>query len=174
MRYLAMISILMVATGSAMSQQRPKYETVPDHTALLAIASQANCPLKIESATFLKRVDQPEVLIKYRLRNVSNKPIRFVSVMIQNSSSGGGNSMPMPRAKKVLLPNETLESEREGVDYDIVGVYKSGQKPATSDEALKTLYILLVEKVEFTDGTTYDDTRTLDAVFRFFLDFCNR
>jgi hypothetical protein len=173
MRYLALTTILIVTTGVAMSQQRPKYETVPDHTVLLAIASQANCPLKIESATFLRRVDQPGELIKYRVRNVSNKPISFISVMIQNSSSSSENFMPLGRSGR-LLPNEMLDSARFGIDYDLVSASKSVPKPATSDEALKTLYILLVEKVEFTDGTTYDDTRTLEAAFRFFLDGCNR
>jgi hypothetical protein len=164
--------ILIVTSGLATSQQRPKYETVPDHTVLLAIASQANCPLKIEDATFLKRVDQPEVLIKYRVRNVSNKPISFISVMIQNSSGSNENFMPLGRSGR-LLPNETLDSARLGIDYDIVGVYKSGQKQEASG-GLKTLYILLVEKVQFTDGSTYEDNRTLDALFRFFQDGCNR
>jgi hypothetical protein len=172
MRCLAMISILLVAT-TAMSQQRAKYETVPDHTVLVAIASQANCPLKIENATFLKRADQPGVLIKYRLRNISSKPISFVSVMIQNSSGSNENFMPLGRSGR-LLPNETLDSARAGVDYDVVGVYGPSQKAEASSEALKTLYILLVEKVEFADGTIYADTRTLDALFHFFRDGCNR
>lgn len=173
MRYLALTTILIVTTGVAMSQQRPKYETVPNHLALLAVASQVNCPLKIEDPIFLKRVNQPEVLIKYRLRNVSNKPIRFISVMIQNASGGNENFMPLGRSGR-LLPNETIESAKEGIDYDVVGVYKPSQKAEPSGEALKTLYILLVQKVEFINGTTYDDTRTLDAVFRFFLDGGNR
>ena len=148
-------------------------ETVPDHLVLVAIASQANCPLKIEEATFLKRVDQRGVLVKYRLRNVSNKPIEFVSVMIRYSSGTGGNSMPMPRVKKVLLPNETLESASEPIDYEIVGVYKPDQKPSSS-EGLKTLCILLVDKVLFTDGSVNEDPKTLDALDRFLQDFCNR
>ena len=52
MRYLALTTILIVTTGVAMSQQRPKYETLPDHTVLLTMASQANCSVRIESATF--------------------------------------------------------------------------------------------------------------------------
>ncbi len=173
MRYLALMVILIVTSGVATSQQRPKYETVPDHTVLLAIASQANCPLKIEDATFLKRVDQPEVLIKYRVRNVSNKPISFIGVMIQNSSGSNENFMPLGRSGK-LLPNETLDSARLGIDYDLVNASKSVQKPAASGEALKTIYILLVEKVQFTDGSTYEDNRTLDALFRFFQDGYSR
>lgn len=173
MRYLAMVSVLIVVTGSAMSQEKLKYETVPDHLVLVAIASQANCPLKIEEATFLKRVDQQGVLIKYRLRNVSNKPIEWVSVTIRYSSGSGGNSTPMPRVKKVLLPNETLESASEPIDYEIVGVYKPDQKPSSS-EGLKNLLILLVDKVLFTDGSVYEDPKTLDALDRFFQDFCNR
>lgn len=173
MRYLAMMSILIVATGSAMSQGRTKYETVPAHLVLVAIASQANCPLKIEDATFLKRVDEPGGLIKYRLRNVSKKPIEWVSVTIRYWSGTGGNATPMPRVKKVLLPNETLEAVSEPVDYEIVGVHKPEQKSSSTEE-LKTLCILLVDKVLFTDGSTYDDARTLDALDRFFLDFCHR
>ena len=171
MRYLAMISLLVMATESAMSQGRIKYETVPDHMALVAIASQTNSPLKIEDATFLKRTDQPGGLIKYRLRNVSSKPIQFVSVMIQYSSGGGGNSTPMPRVKKFLLPNETLESVSEPVNYEIVGVYRPAQKSSASEE-LKILCILLVDKVQFTDGSVYEAPKTLDALFRFFRDFC--
>jgi len=170
MRYLASLTILIVGSGVAMSQQRPKYQTVPDHTVLLAIASQANCPIKIEDATFLKRVDQPGVLIKYRLRNVSNKPIRFISLMIQNSSSSNENFMPLGRAG-TLLPNETLDSAKEGIDYDVVGVNSSKTEPG---KEMKTIYILLVEEVEFTDKTTYKDTTTRDALFHFFLDGCNR
>jgi hypothetical protein len=118
-------------------------------------------------------VDQRGVLIEYRLRNVSNKPIEFVSVMIRHSSGTGGNSMPMPRVKKVLLPNETLEAASEPIDYEIVGVYKSDQKPSSREE-MKTLCILLVDKVLFTDGSVYEDPETLDALDRFLKDFCNR
>ena len=81
--------------------------------------------------------------------------------------------MPLGRSGR-LLPNETLDSARLGIDYDLVNASKFVQTPATSGEGLKTLYILLVEKVEFTDGTTADDARTQNAVFRFFLDGCNR
>jgi hypothetical protein len=165
MRQLGFLAILIITTGGAMAQQRPKYEIVPDDTVLLAIASQANCPLKIENASFLKRVDQPGLLIKYRLRNVSNKPISFISVMIQNSSS---SFMPLGRLGK-LLPNQSLDSPKLGIDYDLVNS-KSVRKPEAPGQRLKTLYILLVEKVEFTDGTTYEDTRTENALFRFFLD----
>ncbi len=173
MRYLAMVSILFVATGTGLSQGKSKYETVPSHVALVAIASQANCPLKIEGATFLKRVDQPGGLIKYRLRNVSNKPIEWVSVTIRYASGSGGNATAMPRVKKVLLPNETLEAASEPVDFEIVGVYKPDQKPSSS-EGLKTLCILLVDKVLFTDGSVYEDPKTLDALDRFLEDGCNR
>lgn len=173
MRYLAMVSILLVATGTGLSQGKSKYETVPNHVALVAIASQANCPLKIEDATFLKRVDQPGVLIKYRLRNVSNKPIEWASVMIRYWSGGGGNSTPMPRVKKVLLPNETLESVSEPIDYEIVGIHKSDEKPPSREE-MKTLCILLVDKVLFSDGSVYEDAKTLDALDRFLEDGCNR
>lgn len=173
MRYLAIISILVVATASAMSQDKIKYETVPDDIVLVAIASQSNCPVKIEDATFLKRTDQPGVLIKYHLRNVSNKSIEFVSLMIQYSSGSGGNSTPMPRVKKVLLPNETLEAVSEPIEYEIVGVYRSDQKSSTREQ-LKTLCILLVDKVQFTDGSVYEAPKTLDALFRFFEDFCHR
>ena len=173
MRYVTMITLLIIATGSAMSQGKIKYETVPDDMVLVAIASQTNCPLKIEDATFLKRTDQPGVLIKYRLRNVSNRSIEFVSLMIQYSSGSGGNSTPMPRVKKILLPNETLESVSEPIDYEIVGVYRPDQKSSASEE-LKTLCILLVEKVEFTDGSVYQAPKTVDALFRFFQDLCYR
>lgn len=141
-----MMSMLVVATVSAMSQGRTKYETVPDHLVLVAIASQANCPLKIEEATFLKGVDQHGVLIKYRLRNISNKPIEWISVTTRYASGSGGNSTPMPRVKKVLLPNETLETTSAPIDYEIVGVYRPDQKPSSS-EGLRTLCILLVDKV---------------------------
>lgn len=173
MRYLAMVSILLVATGTGRSQGKSKYETVPNHVVLVAIASQANCPLKIEDAIFLKRVDQRGVLFKYRLRNVSNKPIEWVSVTIRYSSGSGGNSTPMPRVKKVLLPNETLEAVSEPIDYEIVGVYKPDQKTSSS-EGLKNLCILLVDKVLFTDGSVYEDAKTLDALDRFLEDGCNR
>jgi len=173
MRYLAIISILVIATASGMSQDKIKYETVPDDIVLVAIASQSNCPVKIEDATFLKRTDQPGVLIKYHLRNVSNKSIEFVSLMIQYSSGSGGNSTPMPRVKKVLLPNETLEAVSEPIEYEIVGVYRSDQKSSTREQ-LKTLCILLVDKVQFTDGSVYEAPKTLDALFRFFEDFCHR
>lgn len=173
MRYLMMVGVLVIATVSARSQEKPKYWTVPDEVVLVLIASQANCPVKVENAAFLKRANGPGVLVKYRLTNVSNKPIEWVSVEIKYSPGGGGNSTPMPRVKKVLLPNESVESATEGTDFEIVGVYKSDQKSPPSQE-LKTLCILLVDKVQFTDGSVYEAPKTLDALFRFFQDFCYR
>ncbi len=167
MRYFALLSILIMAS-SVTAQDRPKYETVPDYTVLVAIASQANCPLRIEDASFLKRADATGVLIKYRLRNISNKPIWFVSVVLQNWSGTSENFMPMPRVKKILLPNETLESATVGVDYDVVGQYKPANEGQKSPDGMKTLYVLLVDKVNFTDGSTYEDPKTLSALLQFF------
>lgn len=174
MRYLFVISLLGLMTGTVFAQKKGMYQHVPDSNALVTIASQSNCPLKIEDARILKRIDQPGILIWYRVRNVSKKSIRLISVVAQNSSGSNENFIPDAGPSRVLRPNQTLESARVGIDFEIASDPKPLDSQGPPNKELKTLYIVLVDKILFTDGTVYEDKRTLDALFQFFQDGCNR
>ena len=118
------------------------------------------------------RADKSGVLIKYTIRNVSDKPIRFFSVVVQNSSGSNENSIPMARSNGLLLPNHTMESAKEGSDYDVVPMTREVQERLKPSNEMKTLYILLVEQVVFADGSVYNDSKTFDALFGYFQEGC--
>ncbi len=52
MRCFLVLTVLSIFQCTAMAQQRPQYVSIPPHDVLVAIASQPDCPVKIEAAIF--------------------------------------------------------------------------------------------------------------------------
>jgi hypothetical protein len=122
--------------------------------------------LRIQSGDFLLRADQPGILIKYRAKNVSKKSISsFHVVALEHSGTGG--TLPVLPLKRKLTPGEVLESTREGADYRLIPITDSLREKLKPENEMQALYILMVEKVFFADGTVYEDEGAIKALMAF-------
>jgi hypothetical protein len=150
------------------SQRKAQYVGVPTDKIVLFIAAQHNCPIKIEDAEFLITPDASKRVFRYRAKNVSNKAVRFFTVTAWSHAAAGGTlTNPMSKSDKALLPNQTLESLKEGEDYELVKMTREVEKLFSSDDSMKAFWVLLVDQVVFEDGTVYQDVKTSEAIRKF-------
>jgi hypothetical protein len=158
----------LILVGSLSIQglaQKPQYVPIPREKVLVAIASQSDCPLKIQGAIFLLRADQPGVLIKYNVKNLAKKPVSSFHIGIFEYSGTGGTRAIIPQRE--LMPGEVLESAKEGSDYVLVAMTPAIREKLKPENEMQALYILFVEKVFFADGSTYADEGVLKALSSF-------
>ncbi|HXQ37851.1 MAG TPA: hypothetical protein VN843_27840, partial [Anaerolineales bacterium] len=161
MRSLVMVCLMMACLlfqAPAQAQQREigQYVVLPPRDVLVTVTSQPNCPLKIEDADFLYRVDKPGMMLRYKVRNVSEKPISLFILDKWNSDSGGGTLTLWDagaRSRQALMPGETLELQREGIDYKLTPLTNDLRNKLNLKNELQILYVLLVNEVDFVDGS---------------------
>lgn len=176
-RLLILLLILIspsVVAGQQRAQQqdRAQYVALPRDQVMMVTANQPDCPLKIEEATFLLRVDKPGVIQRYRVRNVSSKPIKYFSI-VSWAIGGSGGTLPvydLPRSGRVLLPGETFDPTDNSPGYDIVPLTEEirrrlkRERGVVPEGEMKHLYILMVDHIYFTDDTSYKDERASKAL----------
>jgi hypothetical protein len=164
---------LLTLQVPAQSQQPEigQYVLLPPHDVLVTVASQPNCPLQIEDASFLYRLDKPGMMLRYKVRNVSSKPILLFIVDKWNSESVGGTLTLWDsgaRSSRPLKPGETLELQREGIDYKLTSLTDELRNKLNLKNEMQVLYVLLVSEVDFADGSVYKDKETSARVAALF------
>jgi hypothetical protein len=83
---LLVAELTLQAPAQSQQPEIGQYVLLPPHD-VLTVASQPNCPLKIEDASFLYRLDKPGMMLRYKVRNVSSKPIWLFILDKWNSDS---------------------------------------------------------------------------------------
>lgn len=165
MRYLITISCAVALASMTVGQvpgrtDRPQYVVAPPENILLSVASQPDCPLKIEAAQLLIAVEQKSpALYQYRLTNRGNKPIHYFTVVAWYSNGTGGTlSGPAPWdgriTKRLLQPGLSVRSRSDEVE--IVPLTNELREKLNVRGPLRSLVVLLVDHVTFADGSTYD------------------
>jgi hypothetical protein len=168
-----MTACLLALQLPARSQQAEIGQYVPlsPRDVLVTVASQPDCPLKIEDASFLYRLDKPGMMLRYKVRNVSSKPIWLFILDKWNSESVGGTLTLWDagaRSRQELMPGETLELQREGVDYKLTPLTNDLRNKLNLKTETQILYVLLVSEVDFVDGSVYKDKETSARVAALF------
>lgn len=168
------VSIFFLLCSWSIGQQKPsvekklQYVKIPPENEAVLIASQPECPIRIEEASFYIKANKPGTLFKYKVRNVSTKPISVFLVEAWNSLGTGktiGN--PLLDTDAVLLPGQTLESNKEGQDYEVVPMnarVREELRPENGKTGMKAFWVLVVSQVIFEDGTVYEDKKTSEAL----------
>lgn len=163
----------LTAQGKTGHAGEARYVTLPRERILMVVANQPDCPLKIEDASFLLRLDQPGSAQRYRVRNVSNKPIRLFT-LVSWSIGGAGGTLPITfdGSRGPLNPGETFESTSGG-GFEVVPFTAEVRAKLERERGfnpgagMKNLFILLVDQVYFADGTVYRDQDTSQAVQKY-------
>lgn len=170
---LVLLTTLFAIAASASGQDKSgaqRYVVVPPDSVLLVTASQPGCPVEITNAKLLNPVDgSRRAAFLYEFRNRGVKPIKSVSVYALNSDATGGGPLYNGHVmKEPLLPGQTLLVGETALE--ITALTRELREKLKFTNHLRALVVLLVQSVEYTDGTVFSDSTTLRALDDYFLD----
>ncbi|HWN11000.1 MAG TPA: hypothetical protein VNO50_17310 [Pyrinomonadaceae bacterium] len=162
--FLLMVSYLVSAVSVSQGEELKKkqYVVVPPEHILLVIASQPDCPLKIENARLLAGTNGGGAGI-YQVRNQGTKAIQAVTLATWSSvDTGSTTSWPRKLTNEVVMPGGLVPFDEEG-PLEIVPLTQELREKLKFGTMLGVA-ILMVVKVTFTDGSTYDAEPTFKAL----------
>lgn len=142
---------------------------LPAEIALYTIAKQPHCPLHIVNIQKLFLLDG-WTGYRYEVRNQGAKPIRSYSIAEVNTfGTASLFSRGTKTSGKWLMPTES-EGPGGGEEIDVIPLTAQLRDQLKLNGPLKAVLVFLVVRVEFVDGSIYDDTPTYYSLKRFFLD----
>jgi hypothetical protein len=145
--------------------QKQRYVLVPPELALITVASQPDCPLQFEDVKVLASVDGGVGGPDFRLRNRSSKPIRDLRYEWWTTEySGAGGAWPRKVTSEVVMPGQLVPEGEEADKYEIIPLTEELRDKLKLRGPMRGVAILMVVKVTFADGTTYNAEPTLKAL----------
>ena len=163
--HFEVLLFLALCAGSAMGQQpsaEEEFVMVPREVGLVTVAYQLDCPLVFENVRFLAGVKGGGVT-SYDLRNRGTKSIRAFKVA---DSIGSTLSWDVARYRSPVPPGELVPLAEPGKDSSkIVPLTSELREKLKLQGPMQGVVVgLMVVRVEFTDGTIYDDEIAFKAM----------
>lgn len=153
---------LILCAGSVIGQtptsEKPKAVLIPREIALVAVAYQPDCPLQFENVSAAAGLEGGG-WTNYDLRNRSTKPIRSFAVA---DSIGNTLSWDVARYKAPVTPGDLVPQHEDGVQT--IPLTNEIRQRLKLQGPMQGVIILMVTRVEFTDGTVYDDEKAYKAM----------
>ena len=140
------------------SEDKEKFVMVPREVGLVVIAYQPDCPLQFEKVKLLAGVKGGGITSE-ELRNSGTKPIKAFTLGDSTGSTWGWNS----RYDGPVGPGELVPHNGEG-SAQVVPLTDELREKLKLKGPMQGLMVLMVRRVEFTDGTVYDDEATYKAM----------
>jgi hypothetical protein len=177
MRRILFSATLILLSLTAMGQEKSRVGAkirlveIPRDWVLMTIASQSDSPLRIEEARFLLRVDKPDIVQGYKIKNVSSKPVALFTIVSWNITGSGG-TLPIPSAdgRHLLYPGETFDSINDSGRYEIVPFTEEIVEQLQRNQGwnlkkrMSDVYIMLIDRAVFSDGLIFKDEKTSAAL----------
>jgi hypothetical protein len=160
--------------GNVCAQQHSerKFIIPPNDIYLLTVASQADCPIQIENATLLFFIGPGSNWgARFRLRNVAAKPVRIQSITLSMRTALGVGSTwqeSVQDTEKSVLPGELLTMREDDPKIEIVPLTDEIRDKLKLHGPLHAVVVLMVQQVNFSDGSVYSDERTSKALQSYF------
>jgi hypothetical protein len=136
---------------------------VPREAVLQLIAHQPNCPLKIEHTelhAYIRGGNYPDL----KLRHMGNKPIRSFKVAYLDTKGTGGSWIS---AKRAISPGQIITVSEEPASTKFVPLSEELSKKLNLDGRMKGMIIFMITRVDYTDGTFYEDERIYNNLNEF-------
>src|SRR2546423_14771774 len=149
--FYAIISLHSVISGQQPSSDSIKVVVVPREVGLITVANQPDCPLQFENISWLAGIEGGGAP-NYDLRNRGLKAIRAFKV---GDSTGSTWSWDVARYHGPVTPGATVPTTPRSVQ--IVPLTNELRGKLKLEGTMHYLLVLMVIRVEFTDGTAYDD-----------------
>lgn len=160
--------ITLFAVSSALGQDqlpaRASYVVVPTGDVVLAVASQPDCPLRLDNARLLYNVTSNRLEYDYDIRNDGKKSIaRFITEAWHLNGSGGTLHDDWNDKRQLLLSGQAFRSE-EYKDSKFVPYTKEMREKFKIGKETRMLILLVVREVLFSDGTEYDGNEDVERI----------
>jgi hypothetical protein len=175
MRFVILVCelCLLVATVSAQGAKTndSQYVIAPSEYIFLAVATQPDCPLRIEEAQLLIPVGEGRPEYRYKLSNKGGKPINYFKVVAWSAEGTGGTLGGPPPwdgrvTDRLLQAGESVRVGRD--DVVVVPLDPPVREKLHLRGKLQTLVVLLVDQITFADGTKYDFQAASKSLIEYF------
>jgi hypothetical protein len=169
-----LLSLSGLAQERINSRDRVKYVEVPQENVLMVIVNQPHCPIKIEDPSLYLRIDKFQTIQRYRVRNISAKPIATFTVTSW-SMGGTGGTLPvgLNSPTRLMKPGEVIDSMNTHANVEIVPLSEEIREQLKQnlqfnlDNKLRQVYFLMVDQVFFADGSVYRDKASTTSLGEF-------
>lgn len=168
---LCLSFLLVSGTGSGQQgapREKQRYVAAPREFYLLVVASQPDCPLQIEEAKLLLNIEHGWG-ISCRLHNKGSKPVRYVTLAAWSSHGAGSTFSPASGREKLIMPGQTVSFEEDGSN-EIVPLTAELRGRLKLRGPMKDVIVLMVESIQFTDGTIFSDSAISKSLLNYFQD----
>jgi hypothetical protein len=133
---------------------------------LPVIASQPDCPLKFEEVKHVKFLAGGSSDV-YRLVNRGMKSIRaFTVAAVSSNGTGWLSSWPHRLSEKPLLPGETFPRPDDAGEVKLVP--PTEKLTASLPRVMQGVNVLIVVRVEYADGSVYENESAYRALQAYF------
>lgn len=151
-------SISLVNGQRAATPKSKQYAVVPSEIMLIAIVSQPDCPIQLEDVKHLYSIDGEEALA-YSAINKGAKPIRAFTMGTAFNTWGWTGKA----SGKLLMPSQRLSDVNED-NAEIVPLTDELRDKLNLRGPPRKLEVVMVLRIEYADGSTYDAMKTYDAM----------
>lgn len=163
--FVSVCAASMIKGQEAKRPEKPQAVVVPREMILPVVVFQPDCPLQFEKVAILKYFGGGTGDV-YQLRNRGAKPIRSYTVATSYSNHTGAEV----RARDLLMPGQTAPQPGEGTEVEILPLTDSLREQLKLSEPMKVIAVFMVVRVEFADGSTYDDEPVYKSLRAYFED----
>ena len=174
-RLIFLLCVLGSCAGADLLAQgvseRQQFVIPPDDICLLTVASQADSPIQIERAKLLFFVGPGSNWgARYQLRNSGTKPLKIQSITLSMwTPQGAGLSWQeiAEDSANAVLPGAVIPV-KGGRKMEVVPLTDEIRNKLRLYGPMKSIVVMMIEQVKFSDGSTYSDERTSKAVQDYF------
>ena len=166
---LALIFTLFTfSVANSQGTAKPTYVLIPTGDVVLAVASQPDCPLRLDNPRLLFNLTKGQLEYDYDLRNVGKKSIAsFVTEIWRLNGTGGTLHDYRNDKRRLLRPGARFLSD-EYKDATFVPYTDDVRTKFKIGDHTRMLILLVVREVWFRDGTKYDANKDVDRIRAFF------
>lgn len=165
---LILLAVLVSVTsvcGQKPSQGKVRAVVVPREIGLISVVYQPNCPLQFENAKLLAGVEGGSIR-DYEIRNVGTKPIRSITI---GDSTGNRWSWDVAKEHGPIGPGQLVPPWSKDNWVELVPLTTDLRERLNLQGPMTGIVVLMVIRVEFMDGSRFDDERVFNAL-RIYLD----
>ncbi len=165
-KFVLIVMLLAVSSvlGHEKPSAKPSYVVIPPGDVVLAVASQPDCPLRIDNSRLLFNLTSNRLEYEYGIRNEGKKSISgYLTEAWHLNGTGGTLQDDWNDRHALLLPGQSFRSE-EYKDSKFVPYTKEIREKFKIGKETRTLILLVVREVWFSDGTKYDGNKDVDKI----------
>lgn len=189
-RYIGLLTIILFAGIEVLAQQQvpsdsdSKFFRVPSDFAFTLVSSQDDSPILLERTELYTNKNANRVICNIQVRNISEKAIRNIRLKIITNflfhPIGGGRleiyddglDLRDTDKQQVLLPNTSVWTRNTSAFSKDLLPNEIILRIRNQDSQIKAKFIvaIVVNSVEFTDGTIYDVASNASDLDKLFFD----